>query len=134
MPGSSAVSSGGGASGSNVMGVTPAVASGAPGAPPGLCGWRARRPRFKITAMTTTSTPAVGVSEQVSAARSAQQGWARLPVRQRLRPVRAFRHLLADQPDALAAAVLGDLGKPAEETIGGEVLPLADACRFLERA
>src|SRR5262249_24400235 len=35
--------------------------------------------------------------------------------------------------DTLCAAVKEDLGKTAEEVIGAELLPLADACRFLER-
>jgi acyl-CoA reductase-like NAD-dependent aldehyde dehydrogenase len=35
--------------------------------------------------------------------------------------------------DGLCAAVARDLGKPGEETVAGELLPLADACRFLER-
>jgi acyl-CoA reductase-like NAD-dependent aldehyde dehydrogenase len=42
------------------------------------------------------------------------------------------RRLLADSADNLAAAAARDLGKVPSEVIGGEVLPLADACRFLQ--
>src|SRR5207249_2614065 len=52
----------------------------------------------------------------------------------RLRPVRAFRHLLVEAADDLAAAVHGEVGRSPDEVLGGDVLPLADACRFLERA
>jgi acyl-CoA reductase-like NAD-dependent aldehyde dehydrogenase len=73
------------------------------------------------------------VTDPVERARVAQRSWGRLPVRGRLAPVRALRRLLAAECDALCAAVASDLGKPPEETLAGEVLPLADACRFLER-
>jgi acyl-CoA reductase-like NAD-dependent aldehyde dehydrogenase len=47
--------------------------------------------------------------------------------------VRAFRRLLVGECDALCDAVARDVGKSHEEALAGEVLPLADACRFLER-
>jgi acyl-CoA reductase-like NAD-dependent aldehyde dehydrogenase len=83
--------------------------------------------------MTPTITPGAGVAEQVRRLRSAQEAWARLPVARRLRPVRALRRLLVVACDGLCDAVAADLGKDADETVGGEVLPLADACLFLER-
>src|SRR5947209_6287774 len=73
------------------------------------------------------------VAEKVERVRAAQPAWARRPVRERLRPIRALRRLLADECDALCEAARRDLGKPPEETVGGDVLPLADACLFLER-
>jgi acyl-CoA reductase-like NAD-dependent aldehyde dehydrogenase len=82
--------------------------------------------------MTILSSPAP-VAAQVAAARAAQRTWEALPVRRRLGPVRALRRLLATECDALCAAVARDLGKPAVEVVGGDVLPTADACRFLER-
>src|SRR5438067_7265387 len=86
-----------------------------------------------MTTMTTLSTPAPPVPDRAAAARPAQKAWAEVPVRERLRPVRTFRHLLVTECDGLCAAVARDLGKPDEETVAGELLPLADACRFLER-
>ena len=45
----------------------------------------------------------------------------------------ALRHLLADRYGDLCEAVRSELGKPPDETLAAEVLPLADACLFLER-
>jgi acyl-CoA reductase-like NAD-dependent aldehyde dehydrogenase len=59
--------------------------------------------------------------------------WRRTTIRERLGPVRELRRLLVRECDALCEAVRQDIGKPAQETIGGEILPLADACQFLER-
>jgi len=56
-----------------------------------------------------------------------------IPLATRLAIVRRFRHLLADEAEAFAAAASGQLQTPAPEGLIGEVLPLADACRFLER-
>jgi acyl-CoA reductase-like NAD-dependent aldehyde dehydrogenase len=56
-----------------------------------------------------------------------------VPIGARLRRVRAFRRLLVEKQDALCAAVGQDVGKPVGETIAYELLPLAEACRFLEK-
>jgi acyl-CoA reductase-like NAD-dependent aldehyde dehydrogenase len=79
-------------------------------------------------------TPATATADCCARARAALADWRGRPVAARLRPVRAFRFLVADSTDRLCAAVARDVGKPAAETLGGEVLPLADACRFLECA
>ncbi len=83
--------------------------------------------------MTTIPSQPAAVADQTRRARAVQRDWQALPIRQRLRHVRALRHLLATECDTLCAAVARDLGKTAEETIAAEVLPTADACRFLER-
>jgi acyl-CoA reductase-like NAD-dependent aldehyde dehydrogenase len=51
----------------------------------------------------------------------------------RLRPVKKFRHLLAAEHEALCAAVEQDIEKPAIETVACELLPLGEACRFLQK-
>lgn len=56
-----------------------------------------------------------------------------IPLGERLAVVRRFRHLLAAEAPAFAAAAAGFLRTPLAETLAAEVLPLADACRFLER-
>src|SRR5438045_557111 len=84
-----------------------------------------------MTGMELTTAPTA--AEQIGRIRDVQPAWARLPVRERLRPVRALRRLIADECDALCDAVRRDVGKAPEETIGGDLLPLADACLFLER-
>src|SRR3954468_8210275 len=65
--------------------------------------------------------------------RAAQRDWARRPLGERLRPVRAFRHALAAGVDELTPAMEADVARPPAEVLGSDVLPLADACRFLER-
>src|SRR5262245_8871158 len=83
--------------------------------------------------MNPTSISVSPVAEHVARCRLEQEAWSRLPVRQRLRPVRAFRRLLVRDCDSLCAAVARDLGKTTEETLGTDILPLADACSFLQR-
>jgi aldehyde dehydrogenase (NAD+) len=55
--------------------------------------------------------------------------WAALPLNERLRVVRALRHGIAAQGARLARST----GRPAPEALSAEIVPLADACRFLER-
>lgn len=81
----------------------------------------------------TLATRFSSLDDPLARARIAGAAWSQLPIRRRLLPVRVFRHLLASECDALCAATARDLGKPAEETLACELLPLADACRFLER-
>jgi acyl-CoA reductase-like NAD-dependent aldehyde dehydrogenase len=83
--------------------------------------------------MTTTAVHVATCADLVARARAAQQTWAGTPIRQRLRLVRALRHLIVTECDSLCAAVARDIGKPSEETLGGDLLAWADACRFLER-
>ncbi len=56
-----------------------------------------------------------------------------IPLRERLRIVRELRHLIAENADALAAAGAAVSDRPLAEKLVSEVLPLADACRWLER-
>jgi acyl-CoA reductase-like NAD-dependent aldehyde dehydrogenase len=84
--------------------------------------------------MTTQTISADSLSEAVQQCRQQQKEWARLSVRRRLQPVRAFRRLLVTEWKALCAAVAHDIEKPFDECLAGEVLPLAAACRFLQHA
>lgn len=72
-------------------------------------------------------TPGI-ISGVLAGVRAGQATWATVPVRQRLAVVRRMRRLLADRADTLAATV----ARPAAETITAEILPLIEACRFLE--
>lgn len=65
--------------------------------------------------------------------RTQQVRWAALPVARRLQVVRSFRFLLADHAEALAASAARVAGRPVAEKLVSEVLPMADACRWLER-
>lgn len=64
---------------------------------------------------------------------SGELDWSSISVRERLRFVRELRHLIAENANALAAAAALVSGRPIAEKLVCEVLPLADACRWLER-
>ncbi len=66
---------------------------------------------------------------RTSGFQSAGDTW---PLERRLRVVRALRHRIAARSADLVQAALG-AGRPAAEVLSAEVVPLADACRFLER-
>jgi acyl-CoA reductase-like NAD-dependent aldehyde dehydrogenase len=84
--------------------------------------------------MSATLSPAVApLSELTRRCRQAQQAWSRLSVRERLRPVAALRRLLVAEQGRLCEAVGRDMGKPPDETLGADVLPLAEACRYLQQ-
>jgi len=73
------------------------------------------------------------LAETVSAARVAQVRWSQTPMRHRLAIVRRFRHALAEHPGEFAQTVTHPQRTRFEETLGAEVLPLAQACEFLEK-
>lgn len=72
-------------------------------------------------------------SDALEACRRALPAWRRLPTADRLEILRGLRHAIADDAEALAATVTLAQRKSATETISAELLPLADAIRFLER-
>jgi acyl-CoA reductase-like NAD-dependent aldehyde dehydrogenase len=65
--------------------------------------------------------------------RLAQRTWAALSLQTRLQVIRRLRHELSSSWPSLCAAVEKDLGRPAVETLPGEVFGVAEACRYLER-
>ena len=69
----------------------------------------------------------------MASARSAQARWSRTPVLRRLELVRQLRRLIAEFATRLAQASAAPRGRPTLESLTAEVLPLAEACRFLER-
>jgi acyl-CoA reductase-like NAD-dependent aldehyde dehydrogenase len=64
---------------------------------------------------------------------NAQAIWAARPLAERLRVVHGLRHRIAERSAELVRAIGGGEGRPAAEVLSAEVVPLADACRFLER-
>jgi acyl-CoA reductase-like NAD-dependent aldehyde dehydrogenase len=66
-------------------------------------------------------------------ARSAQAGWRETSLRRRLAVITSLRHLIARNASYLSQSVGERPGRAEGETLALEVLPLADACRFLER-
>ncbi len=69
----------------------------------------------------------------IAAARAAQRNWETVPVRQRLAAVRELRRAIAAKPQELARLAAAPNERPVAEKLVSEVLPLLDACRFLER-
>ncbi len=65
--------------------------------------------------------------------RVAQQQWAATPVRERLRVIKKFRHALAIHSTELVRALQPASETQAAEIISAQILPLAEACKFLER-
>ncbi len=65
--------------------------------------------------------------------RAAHAQWLLKSIPDRLAIVRALRHLIAENADTLAAATTAVNNRPLAEKLASEVLPLADACRWLER-
>ena len=76
-------------------------------------------------------------STAVAHARTAQMRWAQAPLRTRLAVLRRARHRIAATADQVAQTVpceqTGALHRSVADTLASEVLPLVEACRFLER-
>jgi acyl-CoA reductase-like NAD-dependent aldehyde dehydrogenase len=66
--------------------------------------------------------------------RKAQREWASVPVSERLHCVRRFRDLLARDAHELIRCFSQDLGRTAADSLVAEIIPLAEAARFLERS
>ena len=73
------------------------------------------------------------VSAVVERLRITQPGWVATPMADRLQMVRRFRHLLAEQAELVADTANASQSRPVSEILASEILPLADACKFLER-
>jgi acyl-CoA reductase-like NAD-dependent aldehyde dehydrogenase len=70
---------------------------------------------------------------ELAAARAAQEPWARVRVRDRLRSVRNLRALLASRADDICAAELADVGRSTTDVVSTDLLPTAAALKFLEK-
>lgn len=80
---------------------------------------------------TVQSAPADSAMERL---RAGGRSLAALPVRARLAIVRGFRQRLAREPEPYIAALAAGPGRRPLEALAAELLPLADACRELERS
>jgi len=74
------------------------------------------------------------VKRAIYSARIAQTKWKVTPISDRLKTLRRVRSLIAEQAELLANAANTSRNRPLAEILTAEVLPLAEACRFLERA
>lgn len=83
--------------------------------------------------MSTPTSPSAPIDDLVAAARRAWHRWIDTKMRDRTRIVGRFRRLLVTHRDELCRVIAAEAGKTAAEVIGSELLPVADACAFLER-
>ncbi len=74
------------------------------------------------------------LQQRDEAADAIAPGWAQVPLKERISRVCALRHILADDPQPWIDAIRLPFRTSAEETLAAEIIPLADACRFLARA
>ncbi len=70
---------------------------------------------------------------RIAQTRLAQDRWRETPLRDRLLMLRRFRELLAARAGEAAQIAAQSSGRPISEILTAQVLPLLDACRFLER-
>jgi acyl-CoA reductase-like NAD-dependent aldehyde dehydrogenase len=73
-------------------------------------------------------------SPRLAELRRAQTAWAKESVPARLKIIRRFRGLLAEQAQLVAHSACSAEHRPVSEVLAAEILPLAEACRFLERS
>lgn len=73
------------------------------------------------------------VSERIADARNSQSAWHTTPLQHRLKILRGFRHCLAAEGERIAAELHLPFERDPAVTLSAEVIPLADACRYLER-
>jgi acyl-CoA reductase-like NAD-dependent aldehyde dehydrogenase len=88
---------------------------------------------FRIGPMVSSKAQS-DAADAIASARAAQPAWAATAVRDRLAVIRRVRCRIVESATQLAEAVHPGRGVPPAETLAAEVLPLADACRFLERS
>lgn len=72
------------------------------------------------------------ISRSLREARVAQLAWAGAPIRHRLKVLRRFRHRLASHADDFTSTVSIPQRRNEAETLAAEIIPLADACKWLE--
>ena len=79
-------------------------------------------------------TPSESLAGQmVSNARQAQPDWEALPLANRLEIANRVRGLLAQRATDLCQMASKELGKSGQDTLSADILPLAEACKYLKR-
>ncbi|MEM9184859.1 MAG: aldehyde dehydrogenase family protein [Planctomycetota bacterium] len=73
------------------------------------------------------------VAQAIASARAAQQAWAEADLADRIKAVLACRRNLVDEPEEWAQEITVEGKRSLADSLAAEVLPTADACRFLER-
>ncbi len=78
-------------------------------------------------------TPPEEVRQAVARARSAQAAWGDLPVRARASRIKRFRKALLKEAENLAAHIARENGKPKQEALIHDILPLTLMLAYFER-
>jgi acyl-CoA reductase-like NAD-dependent aldehyde dehydrogenase len=86
----------------------------------------------KLVGEVRVSSPAQ-VREVVTAARAAQNEWARKSYQQRGEVLRRFQQLVLDRADEIADLIVRENGKTRNEALFMEVLPVADLTHYFAR-
>ena len=73
------------------------------------------------------------VDQQIAAARRAAAAARTTTVASRLRYIRSFRENLAAAASHLPGKLAVEIQRPPEDFLSSEIVPLLDACRFLEK-
>lgn len=73
------------------------------------------------------------MKDKIEAARAAQRDWEQRPLRRRLDFVAQIRRAVAAEAITLAKLAAAPNERPVAEKLVSEVIPLLDACRFLEK-
>lgn len=76
---------------------------------------------------------AAEVRDAFCRARAAAQKWASTAPSERVRYIRRIRQAIIRHGDRIEAAITRELGRPAQETLGADLLPTIDALAWLER-
>lgn len=77
-------------------------------------------------------TPLERVPQVMQVARRGQGEWSALPVATRLGYIRRMRLAMVERADEIASGVSEDAGKVPVEAVASDLLPVLEACRFLE--
>ena len=75
----------------------------------------------------------MSVRDRIVYLRAAQRDWAATPLARRLAIITELRRLLAERAPAFVRAVGPNQRKPLADFVAAEIVPLVDACQFLER-
>lgn len=76
----------------------------------------------------------ISIADTIQAAREAQTAWRITPLRRRLKLIRRLRQHIVERSGELTASVSLPQRTHASDTLASEVIPLAEACRFLEKS
>lgn len=82
---------------------------------------------------TSRNQEMASLEESLHASQVAQRVWSQRRVEERLRAVTAVKESLVDQPEDWAEEITTPGRRTLADSLGAEVMPMADACKFLEQ-